>query len=208
MNQLRLKKRGTSTTPRVPIKEIPPNASSLFAEDIEQKSSKTEVQPEFILSMENQTIVTATSTINLLQPHVKPKRIIPLPEIDPLLKTAFDTKKLSFEEEKEALPVFNPKNFGLQIPKSKIAASNIQCEKEADIKSPKLQYSKPAVKHADDLEESAFSDYDDMPVDEFGAALLRGMGWLEPTTAEKDEKQASQVKPRPPRLGLGAQVAP
>lgn len=47
---------------------------------------------------------------------------------------------------------------------------------------------------------STLADYDAMPVEEFGAALLRGMGWNgEPRGAKQKE-----VRRRPNRLGLGA----
>jgi|UniRef100_A0A8H7K5T5 hypothetical protein len=49
-------------------------------------------------------------------------------------------------------------------------------------------------------EVSTLADYDAMPVEEFGAALLRGMGW---DGSEKGPK-VKQVKRRPNRLGLGA----
>ncbi|KAF7561334.1 hypothetical protein G7046_g2806 [Stylonectria norvegica] len=49
-------------------------------------------------------------------------------------------------------------------------------------------------------EASTLADYEAMPVDDFGAALLRGMGWDgKPQGARKKE-----VKRRPARLGLGA----
>lgn len=50
-------------------------------------------------------------------------------------------------------------------------------------------------------EVSTLADYDAMPVEEFGAALLRGMGW---DGSDKGPK-VKQVKRRPNRLGLGAE---
>lgn len=46
---------------------------------------------------------------------------------------------------------------------------------------------------------STLADYDAMPVEEFGAALLRGMGW-----DGKTQGKVKEVKRRPNRLGLGA----
>ena len=43
-------------------------------------------------------------------------------------------------------------------------------------------------------------DYEAMPVEEFGAALLRGMGW----NGEERAPKRKEVKRRPNRLGLGA----
>ncbi|KAF4451964.1 pre-mRNA-splicing factor SPP2 [Fusarium austroafricanum] len=46
---------------------------------------------------------------------------------------------------------------------------------------------------------STFDDYEAMPVEEFGAALLRGMGW-----DGKPRGTVKEVKRRPNQLGLGA----
>ncbi|KAL4724952.1 hypothetical protein ACLX1H_008399 [Fusarium chlamydosporum] len=48
-------------------------------------------------------------------------------------------------------------------------------------------------------EASTLDDYEAMPVEEFGAALLRGMGW-----DGKPRGAVKEVKRRPNRLGLGA----
>ncbi|KAH7258224.1 hypothetical protein FSOLCH5_002567 [Fusarium solani] len=48
-------------------------------------------------------------------------------------------------------------------------------------------------------ETSTLDDYEAMPVEEFGAALLRGMGW-----DGKPRGAVKEVKRRPNRLGLGA----
>ncbi|KAI9167441.1 Pre-mRNA-splicing factor SPP2 [Paramyrothecium foliicola] len=49
-------------------------------------------------------------------------------------------------------------------------------------------------------EASTLADYEAMPVEEFGAALLRGMGW----NGEARGPKPKEVKRRPNRLGLGA----
>lgn len=58
------------------------------------------------------------------------------------------------------------------------------------------------------LEETA-EEYQLVPIAEFGAALLRGMGWRDDTTSSANSQQHSMSKnedimPRPHRLGLGA----
>lgn len=51
--------------------------------------------------------------------------------------------------------------------------------------------------------------YVDVPVNEFGAALLRGMGWAGPEGgAAVEEGSIKDVEPRHHRLGLGAQPKP
>ncbi|KFA46749.1 hypothetical protein S40293_08123 [Stachybotrys chartarum IBT 40293] len=49
-------------------------------------------------------------------------------------------------------------------------------------------------------EASTLADYEAMPVEEFGAALLRGMGW----NGESRGPKPKEVKRRPNRMGLGA----
>lgn len=49
-------------------------------------------------------------------------------------------------------------------------------------------------------EASTLEDYEAMPVEEFGAALLRGMGW----DGKPRGARVKEVKRRPNRLGLGA----
>lgn len=49
-------------------------------------------------------------------------------------------------------------------------------------------------------EASTLEDYEAMPVEEFGAALLRGMGW----DGKPRGAKVKEVKRRPNRLGLGA----
>jgi hypothetical protein len=54
-------------------------------------------------------------------------------------------------------------------------------------------------------------DYEKMPIEDFGAALLRGMGWKEGKPVGKNQKGVvsyAEVKPRPNLLGLGAEPAP
>ena len=56
-------------------------------------------------------------------------------------------------------------------------------------------------------EPPSLSDYAKMPVEEFGAALLRGMGWKEGMGAGKNKQgptSAPEVKKRTALLGLGA----
>ena len=44
-----------------------------------------------------------------------------------------------------------------------------------------------------------------VPIADFGAAMLRGMGWQDPAPDQKNKKEKSdEIMPRPQRLGLGA----
>lgn len=48
--------------------------------------------------------------------------------------------------------------------------------------------------------------YEKIPIEEFGAAMLRGMGWTGPS--EEDTKKVYDINPREYRLGLGALPKP
>lgn len=58
-------------------------------------------------------------------------------------------------------------------------------------------------------------DYDEVPIEEFGAAMLRGMGWKdededkgEDEGDERKRKEKEQLVIRPKQLGLGAKAVP
>jgi hypothetical protein len=50
--------------------------------------------------------------------------------------------------------------------------------------------------------------YETMPIEEFGMAMLRGMGWSEGMGVGRNRKVAEAIEylKRPERLGLGAQA--
>lgn len=50
--------------------------------------------------------------------------------------------------------------------------------------------------------------YQSVPIDQFGAAMLRGMGWTGPSPDEEKDDKKYQVVPRESRLGLGATPKP
>ena len=65
---------------------------------------------------------------------------------------------------------------------------------------------KEQAKYKKDLEElpdTTEEQYDNVPIEQFGAALLRGMGWSEETT-NTSKRNEEESMPRPHRLGLGA----
>lgn len=61
---------------------------------------------------------------------------------------------------------------------------------------------KRAIREAPDV--STLEDYEAVPVEDFGAALLRGMGWKEGDTKKGRIDRPKEVVRRPNRLGLGA----
>lgn len=61
-------------------------------------------------------------------------------------------------------------------------------------------------------EEATQEDYEAVPIEEFGAALLRGMGWKDGELAGIRKENAMRepviFQPRPNLLGLGAKPMP
>jgi G patch domain/KOW motif-containing protein len=61
--------------------------------------------------------------------------------------------------------------------------------------------------------QATFKEYQQMPIEEFGAALLRGMGYVEGQSIGRGRsqygvKELQEPTRRPDRLGLGAQLHP
>ncbi len=74
----------------------------------------------------------------------------------------------------------------------------------AEITDEREKFVKDLASRPEDMEQTA---YEEMPVEEFGKALLRGMGWKEGEGIGKSNKVDApviQYIPRPERLGLGA----
>ena len=125
-------------------------------------------------------------------------------------------KNLIFVEAKQEEHEQNKKKWGLQIQKCK------KLEKEVSLKGKQqpillknrltgLENCKSEnEKFAFDLNlrpsEPTEENYSKIPVSEFGAAMLRGMGWKGPEGDEKLKSKNGPIKyvPRPERLGLGA----
>lgn len=57
--------------------------------------------------------------------------------------------------------------------------------------------------------ESTLDDYESVPIEKFGLAMLRGMGWKEdPNAPKKDDKLPEGPIQRPKGMGLGAERVP
>lgn len=76
----------------------------------------------------------------------------------------------------------------------------------ADIHDETEKFRRDMSMRAEDVEASSDA-YDRMPIEEFGAAALRGMGWTGPTK-EDEARFAESATPRHHRLGLGALPKP
>lgn len=128
-----------------------------------------------------------------------------------------EPKNIMFEEikEKDHEEQQNKKKWGLQIPKRKKVEPEVKETQQPILLRNRLtgieNFKNENEKFNFDLSsrpsEPTEENYSKIPVSEFGAAMLRGMGWKGP--AEGDEKLKSKngpIKyvPRPERLGLGA----
>ena len=80
-------------------------------------------------------------------------------------------------------------------------------DKGAPVDDDTLKYQRDLAHRAENL--SVESDaYVQVPISEFGAAMLRGMGWTGSDTNQNKKKTDDESKPRPTRLGLGAVSLP
>ncbi|XP_004929643.2 G-patch domain and KOW motifs-containing protein isoform X1 [Bombyx mori] len=73
-------------------------------------------------------------------------------------------------------------------------------KKKVKIETSAITVPLPAKPVTDGEKESTLDDYDSVPIQDFGMAMLRGMGW----TPNKDLPKYKQPQLRPKGLGLGA----
>lgn len=68
---------------------------------------------------------------------------------------------------------------------------------------------KPDELPLEGAKESTLDDYDEIPIQDFGKAMLRGMGWVEPSKTNKKGVPTLDESPmvRPKGMGLGADKA-
>ncbi|CAH2087436.1 unnamed protein product [Euphydryas editha] len=75
-----------------------------------------------------------------------------------------------------------------------------EAKKDKVVETPTLVVPINAKPIIEGQNESTLDDYESVPVQEFGLAMLRGMGW----TQSKDQSKYKQPQLRPKGLGLGA----
>ncbi|KAJ3112691.1 hypothetical protein HDU96_004288 [Phlyctochytrium bullatum] len=110
--------------------------------------------------------------------------------------------------------------YGLQIVKKETEAPNtaeddeITTFAEERLRQLKDGPSDPVERYQEDLktkaDEATLDDYERIPIDQFGAAILRGMGWEDGKIVGKSQSGILKpvfMKPRPHLLGLGAERA-
>lgn len=147
-------------------------------------------------------------------------------ESDDDKKTAIDTfDKSNLQPQKETITI-TPQHLNSNILKAARSQEKLP-EKETEATSSQLQYglnefntsstsksSEPKNKlnitrnkQTPDTVEEDQNGYNEVPVEEFGAALLRGMGWKPPAKSNKVNKPKSNTEHRQKGLllGIGAQ---
>lgn len=111
---------------------------------------------------------------------------------------------------------YNPKKFGLQTRRKadKTIPPPTPLSTIGDLREPMNTLSRPSpiseeLKLQQDLEKLPEAPnttaYSKVPVEDFGKALLRGMGWSE-KSSPKQPKNVESQKRRPPLLGLGGKL--
>lgn len=166
------------------------------------KDARSEASTEnrvFVTAVEESGIKIADGQDDALD---KKPLVIPLPESDRLS----DITPKEPKQAKTAGNGYSTKKFGLQIMKPKD-------KQTPTVSRPILSRTRPATdKDGDSVPEETPPDaYERVPVDEFGAALLRGMGWKEGDALGQNRNglaKPREFKPRPDKLGLGAQALP
>ena len=141
---------------------------------------------------------------------LKPKEPLVIPSVPNKFGIARQKKNINKQElskaDEEAIRA-------LQAQAERVVSSGdngSRSNKEIVIQASKDSFQRETQQFRADLEDlpDALDSEDytrSVPIAEFGAAMLRGMGWKDPTPTKKKEKSVDdEVMPRPHRLGLGA----
>lgn len=100
---------------------------------------------------------------------------------------------------------FSAFGSSLIIPKKENENDNVHSKTERLLNDDDIKYKRDLEHRAEDIGVDSES-YVAVPISEFGAAMLRGMGWT--GQDEKNKKSTENIAPRPHRLGLGATKLP
>lgn len=108
---------------------------------------------------------------------------------------------------------YNLKGYGLQIRKKPDTATTLpltpySTRSHDEPPAPRTVKRSDEEKLDDDLrvlpDDPSSKSYREVPVEEFGLAMLRGMGWDESKAKRQAQEKPTAPKQRPPMLGLGA----
>lgn len=166
-----------------------------------------------ITAMENGGVMTTEKGIKIKLDQLNQKKLLVIPMKNSLpSEERMNPSKGTDNADVDAPKNFDPMAYGLQVPKSKQQVSggpefgmeDSELEKSPILESVLMKAQKTAKILGED---TTLLDYDDVPIEDFGAALLRGMGWQgEEATITSGASKELPNKPRPARLGLGASI--
>ncbi|KAF9417028.1 hypothetical protein HW555_005780 [Spodoptera exigua] len=143
---------------------------------------------------------TATEDLPLVIP-MKPNTLI---TAEKLKKIAEEVERAVQEPEIKEEPVEKENvvdNEALTLEQMAVRELMQEAKKEIKVEVPdNLAIPTPAKPVLDGEKESTLDDYESVPIQQFGMAMLRGMGW----TPSKDGSKYKQPELRPKGLGLGA----
>lgn len=140
--------------------------------------------------------LTITKKITKEEPTATQSSDITVRDVEPISDVTTELPKEKTDDEKAVDAL-----MGIETEKKKvdliIPAAEFE-EEQGDAPLTEEDAYRRAIRAAPDV--STLEDYERVPVEEFGAALLRGMGWKEGNT----QKRPKEVKRRQNLLGLGA----
>lgn len=99
------------------------------------------------------------------------------------------------------LVIGQTKGVGNESKRKYVISKNIANESDT------MKFKRELTEQAGDVDFKS-DTYVSVPVDQFGAALLRGMGWADNSVSSSGGPSDEKLVPREQRLGLGAVAAP
>ncbi|KAJ3106830.1 hypothetical protein HDU97_005542 [Phlyctochytrium planicorne] len=198
-----------------------PSSSSRNAFDHDDEHDEDPVSDfEHILELDGNSVISSNPKPNkgpLIIPTPKPKKAVEKPK--PKQETTFEvaaaeeSKVVSFGLQIMKKNPSNPSSNGNGNGNGDSGGSNDRSDDDDVRDGPLLQNHRSDYK--EDLQqrpdEATLEDYDNIPIEEFGAAMLRGMGWKDGQVVGKNQSGLAQpvfFKRRPHLLGLGASPMP
>ncbi|RHZ81209.1 hypothetical protein Glove_123g204 [Diversispora epigaea] len=122
-----------------------------------------------------------------------------------------DEQSLKQQAIKELLKGSDTENIKVDIEESNLVLS-VEENKNFETKKERLSDQEAFRREVERLPDETDIDYDSVPIEEFGLAMLRGMGWKPGMAIGKNQnskaKELYEPKPRPTHLGLGASPLP
>ncbi|KAI9397942.1 hypothetical protein POPTR_003G104200v4 [Populus trichocarpa] len=171
-----------------PVSDQPDNDNS--------KQYLTEFDPSKNLLPQNTQTPIILPIPNDYQPHKKMKNIhLPLHQDDSSTDLRFEVETLSSDPAAASDSI----SFGLNLRQS--ATTQTQDARSEDVLLEKLRYDLKRLP-----EDRGFEEFEEMPVEDFAKALLKGYGWHEGRGVGKNSKEDVQVKQytkRTDKEGLG-----